>query len=340
MAQETKIQWTDYSANPIRARRRDGGHRIPGHYCEKISPGCALCYASNMQKRFWMPAFPGTGGNDEVEPFLDEKSLQRLLRSKKISGKRVFMCDMTDLFGRWVPDEWIDKIFAVMALRPDVTFQLLTKRPERMAEYLAYTNEGRSTFDHRWNISDKHKRADLGPEDAVAPWPLPNVHLGASVENQEQADKRIPHLLRCPAAVRFLSVEPLLGAVDLGDHFARWHCSYCGALYAEYVNGCPRCHFGEPGTSTSVRHTQIHWVIVGGESGSKARPCNVEWIRSIVKQCRVANVPVFCKQLGALPYYDDGSDGINAGNAIVLRDRKGGDFKDLPSDLQIRETPR
>lgn len=142
MATATSIQWTDYSSNPIRARLRDGSNRIPGHYCQKISSGCASCYASRYQPRVGMPKFGATGPVDpNVELFLYEKELQRLLRSRKISGKRVFVGDMTDIFGHWVPFEMLDKLFAVFALRSDVTFQVLTKRPEQMSEYAV--NPGR-----------------------------------------------------------------------------------------------------------------------------------------------------------------------------------------------------
>ena len=146
MMATTSIEWTDFSHNPIRARLKDAAHAGVtkggygsgvGHYCEKISSGCAKCYSSTAQKRFRMPEFPGAkgmplvGGN--VEVFLDEARLVEPLSWRK--PRKVFICDMTDPFGQWVPFEWIDRIFAVMALTPHITWQILTKRPERMAEF-------------------------------------------------------------------------------------------------------------------------------------------------------------------------------------------------------------
>src|SRR5262245_53283923 len=128
---ETSIEWTDHSINPIRARTADG----VGHYCQKVSPGCANCYASRLQPRFGMPEFKGTGDPPgDRERFLDESKLAEVLRRKKPT--RYFWCDMTDLFGAWVPDEWIDECFSVMGATPQHTHQVLTKRPERMLAYM------------------------------------------------------------------------------------------------------------------------------------------------------------------------------------------------------------
>lgn len=329
--QTTKIQWTDMSWNPIRARRRNGGQRVPGHYCEKISSGCANCYASRMQKRFRMPAFGGTQGNDEVEPYLSEKALADMLRSRKAMGKKVFVCDMTDVFGRWVPDEWIDRIFAVMALRPEVTFQILTKRPERMVQYF---RKQALTIYHtlRYRYVDAGKFATVLP--AVPP--LPNVWLGTSVENQETADERIPHLLRVPAAVRFLSVEPLLGAIDVVPPPLRGSGNWLG-----------------PATQSRGMHNGVDWAIIGGESGPGARPCDIAHIRSLVQQCQAAGVPCFVKQLGSDPLCNDADreeheDGtLFVEHAMLrnrwhmrLRDKKGGDMSEWPEDLRVREFPK
>jgi hypothetical protein len=133
----TSIEWTDLSVNPIRARRLDGKQRVPGHFCQKISPGCANCYASRTQPRFGLPQFPGTNKSPAdmgVELFLDQKVLESVLKRRKPA--KLFWFDMTDAFGDWVPFEWLDQCFAVMALTPHLTHQVLTKRPERMADYL------------------------------------------------------------------------------------------------------------------------------------------------------------------------------------------------------------
>ena len=168
----------------------------------------------------------------KLTPFLDEKELRAIHWSRKIAGKRVFIGDMTDIFGEWVPDLMIAELWTTFSQRPDVTFQVLTKRAERMRR--------------------------LWAEDMP---PLPNVWNGVSVEDQQRADERIPHLLQTPAAVRFISAEPLLGPIDLKENISN-----------------------------------LDWVIVGGESGPKFRACDVAWITAIVDQCRDASVPVFVKQ--------------------------------------------
>lgn len=164
------------------------------------------------------------------------------------------------------------------------------------------------------------------PQDLAAhlAWPLPNVWLGASAEDQDRLDERVPHLLRCPAAVRFLSLEPLLGPMDLHGAFYR-----------------PRRGPGD----TYKRHSKhcVDWVVVGGESGAKARPCDVGWIRSIVGQCRAAGASCFVKQLGSNPCCEHGHQGrghcIPCGLDLPLRNRKGGDPSEWPEDLRVRQFP-
>ncbi len=162
-----------------------------------------------------------------------------------------------------------------------------------------------------------------------APWPLPNVWLGTSVEDQQRADERIPHLLKCPAAVRFLSCEPLLGAIDLtwvGGKATHYEYNRMDALTGEAFAGETR------ETVWDVTHPigtgSIHWVIVGGESGPGARPMNIEWIRSIVDQCAAAGVSVFCKQVGSVLAREFGSDEL-----------KGGNPEFWPADIRVREMP-
>ena len=339
----TSIEWTDFSVNPIRARV--GGHGDPfaplrhGHYCEKISPGCAHCYSSRMQRRFGMPEFGEQRQRDDVEVYFELKALEEVLRRQKPT--RWFWCDMTDLFGAWVPDEWIDRCLAVMALTPQHTHLVLTKRAERMCDY---SQRIANDFDHglaRAFANHRHWR-----------WPLSNVWWGCSVENQKYADERIPLLLQTPAAVRFVSAEPLLGPVDL----ARWlriqggGVGHCFDINNEWWH--------EPGTCMGpickgeCCGRGLDWVIVGGESGPGARPCDLAWIRSIVQQCRTAGVPCFVKQLGANPVEDlekvDVTEHARFGPEVIrysepcdlrLHDRKGGDPAEWPEDLRVRETP-
>ena len=344
MAQKTEIEWTDASSNPLKYRDRETGRDVWA--CVKHSPGCANCYSEALAARF------GRGGPftkaemAKVEPYACPKELRRLVTSKSLAGKRVFVGDMTDLFGDWVPDEILTRIFVHMAYRRDVTSQVLTKRADRLADFIL-------------GIYGRYVRIDIPgvplnwePFD----WPPRNVWLGTSVENQATADERIPHLLRVPAAVRFLSVEPLLGPVDLS------RIPMPGGYQLDCLRGIMR--------GTITRDIQpcekVAWVIVGGESGHNARPCRVEWIRSILQQCRDANVPCFVKQLGGNvvtrndtieDVFGNGETGWpepdvehdihgfreeyqGADCRIRLRNKKGGDPAEWPEDLRVREFPQ
>lgn len=259
MAANSKIEWTDRTWNPITG-------------CTRVSAGCDNCYAVTMTKRLEaMGQEKYTGlvklGKEHFNGTVkchDDTLLDPLKWRKP---QRIFVNSMSDVFHKDVPFEFIDKIFAVMVLCPHLTFQVLTKRPERAAEYL-----------NAWAKTNREPMRDFvetltGHRSLLAEWPIPNVWLGTSVEDQKAADERIPHLLKCPAAVRFLSCEPLLGPVDLA-----YTC----------FNGADS--FGSmPG---------IHWVICGGESGPNARPMHPDWARSLRDQCVAASVPLFFKQWG------------------------------------------
>lgn len=303
----TKIEWTDAVWNPVTG-------------CTRVSAGCDHCYAvrqshrlesMNVKKYAGLTVLNKAGDrhfNGKVRTH--DNVLEMPLRWKK--PKRVFVNSMSDLFHRDVPFEFIDKVFAVMALCPQHTFQVLTKRPERMAEYLKSVVERSSNTPAFGCRSVPYEigrinafLANAGGHHYIdAPWPIPNVWLGTSVEDQPSADKRIPELLRCPAAVRFLSCEPLIGPL--------------GQISLE----------------------GIHWVIVGGESGPKARSFNVEWARSIIKQCRNNDVPCFVKQLGSKPF-TEGDVAEETWDAwLHLKDKKGGDWSEWPEDLRVREFPK
>jgi protein gp37 len=332
--QETKIQWCDYSANLLKYRDASGK---TAWACVKVSDGCKNCYAETLAHRY------GRGGpyslqqTRKVTPFFDIHEGNAILRAKKLAGKRVFIDDMTDLFGEWVSDEIIDKHFALFALRPDVTFQVLTKRPERMAAYLGQHDVGL-----RWAL----RTVDVGnverpaaSSDTAVDWTrngLPNVWLGTSCEDQQRADERIPHLLKCPAAVRFLSCEPLLGPIDLTQittgpdrDGSGWDYRHWNALTGE--NWCDCQDFIHP-----IGTGPVSWVIVGGESGSKARRFDFAWGESIVKQCTAAGVPVFFKQAGSNAGWTD-ADGD--WHRWPTKDGKGGDPDEWPEDLRVREMP-
>lgn len=285
MMQKTKIEWCDMSVNPIRANLRDGSNRIAGHHCVKISPGCKNCYSSKTQPRFGMPEFQDQQ-NGEVLPFLNELELDKVLRRRKPA--KIFWCDMSDMFGDWVPDEWIDQCFAIMALTPHLTHLVLTKRSKRVREY------GCGNAVERLRsvklVEQNGLVSHLG--DLFCTWPLPNVWLGVSCEDQKTADERIPDLLATPAAVRFVSAEPLLASVDFSEWlFPRhWEVQESEAEF-RHREDCP-CD------GTGVMPSGIHWVIVGGESGPGARPMHPDWARKIRDDCQAARVPFFFKQWG------------------------------------------
>ena len=332
MSTNSSIEWTEVTWNPVVG-------------CTPISPGCDLCYAGVMSHRLaamGQAAYvgltvkrkaPARAGGRERATFngtvrtLPDRLADPLGWRKP---RRVFVNSMSDLFHKDVPFEFIDRVFAVMALAPQHTFQVLTKRPERMAEYLADSIAQRRVA----RVAEAASRIDTTPYRyqgiVEGSWPLPNVWLGTSVENQDAADERIPHLLRCPAAVRFLSCEPLLGPIDLSAYFGG---PYVG-LPGDKVH--PNYNFG------------IGWVIVGGESGPGARPCDVAWIRSVVAQCKAAGTACFVKQVGSKPrgfaqwhHPDNDGHGIDIGGETgrKLTDKKGGDPAEWPEDLQVREMP-
>lgn len=326
MASHSHIQWTQATWNPTLG-------------CTKISPGCAGCYAikdvhrmagnpnpkmraanAGLTRKLHNGKLDWTGEVNEVPDRLDTP-----IRTRKSTV--YFVNSLSDLFHEGLSFDFIDAIFAAAiyskAIGRDHTFQSLTKRAERQRAYMDSRSEDRELI---YNAAFRHFGEDaanavansmngvLG-EGRNAHWPPRNFWLGASVEDVPRKT-RIDALRTTVAAVRFLSIEPLLedlGAVDL---------------------------------------TGIHWCIVGGESGPGARPCNVEWVRAILRQCRVAVVPPFVKQLGA----NVETDGISApgshwprstglvdtGRGIFrkhLINRKGGDWDEWPADLRVREMP-
>lgn len=250
MGDKTGIEWTDATWNPVTG-------------CDKVSPGCDRCYAETFAER-WR----GTRGHYFETGFdvqLRPDKLDLPLRWTK--PRRIFVNSMSDLFHDKVTDEYIARVFAVMALADHHTFQLLTKRHGRMRSLLN-SHEFGMMFQEAW----ENEPGPDGPEAYSPPWPLPNVWLGVSAEDQKRADLRIPALLDTPAAVRFVSAEPLLGPIDLhGDPIGKDSVFWIGHL---------------------------DWVIVGGESGPGARPMHPDWARSLRDQCVAAGVPFLFKQWG------------------------------------------
>jgi protein gp37 len=277
MSATSKIEWTDATWNPVRG-------------CSIKSPGCFNCYAPYAAVRLMGAGKPYDGlverGDDGrmrwtgTVRIVPEK-LDEPLRWRE--PKMIFVNSMSDLFHEEVPDEYIAATFGVMGAAYWHTFQILTKRAERLPRWFEWFPKyynGPRRNDLPWYQPKLVKLLRAAPPHE---WPCPNVWLGVSAENQKTADERIPHLLATPAAVRFLSVEPLLGPVDLSP----WLFSSDGFVAGR--DG-PR-HRDDGGRS-------IDWVIVGGESGVGARPMHPSWVRSIRDQCQAAGVPFFFKQWG------------------------------------------
>lgn len=304
MSDHSKIEWTDATWNPTTG-------------CTRVSEGCRHCYIERTPP-FRIAGRKFVNGSTGVQ--LHPERLDQPLHWKK--PRRIFVNSLSDLFHEDVPYQFIDKVFGVMGSEEagHHTFQVLTKRPERMLRYTERFTTGGVEFDKLF----------------------PLVWLGVSVEDQRTADERIPLLLQTPAAIRFVSAEPLLGPVDLG----KWMW-------------IPDPH----GASADLMPSRgLDQCIVGGESGPGARPCDVSWIRSIVAQCRAAGTKVFVKQLGAfvMDRNDAGFEGDTdtswpmdtyledvdgemmyqgARVRVRLRDRKGGNPEEWPADLQVRELP-
>jgi len=295
MSAVTKIEWTDRSWNPTRG-------------CSRKSSGCLHCYAERQAHRFSGPGQPYEGLTRMTSHgpvwtgkiMLVHEAIEEPLRWRKPSF--IFVNSMSDLFHDNVPDEFIDKVFAVMCRARHHTFQILTKCPSRMQLYLSNPKRREAVFLAGQEIP-------LCARESPPPWPLPNVWMGVSVENQETADVRILYLMQAPAAIRWLSCEPLLGPIDLRstDHQSQ-------------------------GLGAFNPDAKVDWVVVGGESGPGARSTVIGHIRQVVNQCQAAGVPVFVKQLGAKPTNREGVP-------HPLIDRKGGDINEFPIDLQVREYP-
>ncbi|MFG2970862.1 DUF5131 family protein [Streptomyces sp. NPDC048288] len=302
----TNIEWTEQTWNPTTG-------------CDRISPGCDRCYALTMAKRLKGmelargeqrpkyqndgdprtsgPGFGITGHPDVIgEP----------LRWKK--PRRVFVNSMSDLFHARVTTDLITKVWRTMQATPQHTYQILTKRASRLTPVLAKVH------------------ADLGLTE-----PLPNVWLGVSIESQKYADLRIPGLLQAPAAIRFLSMEPLLGPVELT------RLPLPSRQSTNIVYDALRQQYGIPGLWHASTASRIDWVIVGGESGPGARPMETAWASDLVGQCQDAGTAVFVKQLGSVWARDH----TVAGKTVAAHgDTKGGNPDYWPTHLRVREYPK
>ncbi|WP_341989799.1 phage Gp37/Gp68 family protein [Azorhizobium sp. AG788] len=291
MADKSNIEWTEATWNPIVG-------------CSIVSPGCSNCYAMKMARRIeaMQPGSHYAGTTQVVNgnavwtgkvALAPEHILTQPLRWCR--PRKIFVNSMGDLFHESVPDEWIDRVFAVMALAPQHTFQVLTKRSARMRAYCSEVRETWCRSGSPISGSDRIHEAALSItgkewlEATPGQWPLPNVKLGVSAEDQRRADERVPDLLETPAAVRFVSAEPLLGPINFARISPRTFAAYANSLTGVWQWG---------GGPSRVETPGLDWIIGGGESGPSARPMHPDWVRAIRDQCAAADVPFFFKQWG------------------------------------------
>lgn len=287
----TDIEWTDAVWNPVTG-------------CSKVSAGCKNCYAERIANR-QIGTFAWNPADGPYRKFTDVRChperLEQPMHWRK--PRRIFVNSMSDLFHESVPNEFIFNVWLTMDRCPQHIFQILTKRPARMKEFLSKGFMG------------------LGSPNSYAP--NPNVWLGVSVEDQATADERIPLLLQTPATVRFVSLEPMLGPVDITKYMP-------DADRLKWFDGVEQL---ECGGKIYPRIPELKWVIVGGESGPKARPCEVDWVRSVIRQCKAAGTACFVKQLGSNPT-------LHGFVGMPLKNSKGSNPDEWSEDLRIREFPK
>lgn len=256
---KTTIEWADEVWNPVTG-------------CTKVSAGCKNCYAERIAGRFW-----GSRKFGDIQIHPDR--LEDPYHWKK--PRRVFVNSMSDLFHSEVPDHFIDQVFVAMKMAYNHTFLILTKRPNRMLSWFKRWTNG------EWDtpgiiIHEAEAKYGKSSTSSQYQWPLKNVWLGVSVEDQKTADERIPLLLQTPAAVRFVSIEPMLGPVKLQGWDGNFSRHYLNHDFIE----------------DKATRGPLDWVICGGESGPGARPVHPDWVRSIRDQCQMAQVPFLFKQWG------------------------------------------
>jgi protein gp37 len=330
MGTDTKIEWCDHSWSPWRG-------------CTKVSPGCANCYAETLSKR--NPAVLGQWGRGK--PRVLAKNWGDPVRWNRPDADGFLVHDRPTVFPSlcdWlddeVPVEWLAEFMQLIHDTPNLRWLLLTKRPENFFPRLD------RAAGHLGKLGESGDKAASDTWGMVFDWikgiPPSNVWVGASVEDQKRSDERIPALLRIPAVGRFLSVEPLLGEVDVN----RW-LDPIAEVKRDVARVRPHPDEAAQAIAEAWEAPRIRWVIIGGESGPGSRPCSVDWIRSLVRQCRVAGVPAFVKQLGKhceagdlnlAPLRVDEHDADDTA-WLRLTHPKGGDPAEWPEDLRVREFP-
>jgi protein gp37 len=279
LGDKTTIAWTDATWNPIRG-------------CTRVSPGCVNCYAEVVAARFSGPGQPYEGLATRVNGhtrwtnrvrFIPEHLADPLRWQRP---RRIFVNSMSDLFHEHLTAETVAQVWAVMALAPQHIYQILTKRPQRMYKTLTMRGFYQQVLQHADRLRGEFPRKQLlrVPVSDPTKFPYRHVWLGTSVEDQQRADERIPWLVKTPAAVRFLSCEPLLGPINL--HRYLWQGYHYDTAYGREWDVTSR--------------DDLHWVIVGGESGRGYREMDLAWAQSLQEQCSEMGVPFFFKQDSAL----------------------------------------
>ena len=297
MGETTKIAWTDATVNFWQG-------------CTKVSAACDHCYAEAIASRFKTAEW---GFNKPRTERLAKAAREALKLERRAirQGRRikVFSNSMSDFFDNEVPDEWRDAAMAVIALTPHLDWLVLTKRPKVMRAYLTVTrarfaSETLGSYQMIYNAMGRLGRAQLNDPHPYRkafpqgmPWPLPNLWLGVTAEDQKMADLRIPDLLATPAVRRFVSCEPLLGPVDLTKVNCRTEEDH--EKWTDALRGTTTMWNHErAGGWGGIAPARLGWVIVGGESGRAARPMHPDWARSLRDQCEAAQVSYFFKQWG------------------------------------------
>lgn len=343
MSEQTKIQWADSTLNFWEG-------------CTKVSDGCKNCYAEARDKRFtggklWGKGAPRRKSKSAVKDALAYNRKPWVCgnghagtstafcyedgcASTDFHRRRIFSLSLGDWLDPEVPIEWLAEMLRTIHACQNVIWMLLTKRPELFHERMHDVWASRDTKDPAKGVALAWSNGSVAGtnDDGTPMFDVPkNVIVGTTAENHDTLECRYGELLAIPAAKRFLSCEPLLENLNLFNHGCRG-CNHPGNILVSWNKDgrCSRCD----GTGHEPP-TGIDWVIVGGESGGNARPCNIEWITSIVRQCKDANVPVFVKQLGSNPRCDNGL------NYYPLRkDKKGADPSEWPEDLRVQEWPK